>query len=155
MIKEVSEELYVRFRKHRRKIYDDLPLSNPMDSPTEESFLRANMKTLKIRGNEFRNVMPEIVKFEKKDVKTRWTLLILAAITGLLSWGTYFLTQLIGFTPLAAVASAGVGTLIILNLISVERPFFFIHKPKDASPFRLQKLLEDDARASFRKTIKL
>lgn len=69
MEKKVSDELYVRFNNRKNEIYEQYPLSNRSESPTEEAFLRANLDVLKKRAGHFREVMPEIVKFEKKTYR--------------------------------------------------------------------------------------
>lgn len=151
MEKIVSDELYVRFKKNRSEIYSEYPLSDSKSSPTEESFIRDNLDVIKKRSEAFRELMPEIVKFEKKDAITRRTVLIIIAITGLASWGANTLLQNMDLFAPPGLVIAFMGACLVIGLAWDEKPFSFMHRKKEPRLFRLNHSLISDTRAVFRK----
>lgn len=154
MKKEVSDKLYEMFESLKGEIYTEHTLSKASNSPTEEAYLRENLKTLRDRTSKIRNHASEIAESEKRDKQAQMKFLIALAITvvfvmlglSLQETSPTVIGFIMGLTLVVEVA-------IVLAFLLRERPFAFLHSRNDRSLFRLTREVEYDARLEFRRSI--
>lgn len=154
MKKEVSDKLYEMFESLKGEIYTEHALSKASNSPTEEAYLRENLKILRDRASRIRSHTPEIAESEKQDKQAQMKLLVALAITvafvivglSLQETSPTAIGFIMGLTIVVEVS-------IVLAFLHRERPFAFLHPRNSRSLFRLTREVEYDARLEFRRSM--